>query len=458
MPAPSLGVHGLAGQLDGAGSSPCTVNIGTVQAAKSTVVMFQGGRTTEPGTTSDNYSNGYSQLGSLIDFTAWPNFGWITWYDPAVSGGANFTLSRTKTVHANEEITIVGVEVKNGGVVSQATPIETASGATATSNTVTTQGPAVLIALHGGDTGVSGSRNAVPNAASIADGWSKIESYELTDAAHVQVAIAVRTVPAAGTYSITWDHTPNERAILLLVAVEEALSLGINAKASGASSATTAAATTTTGSGISIFVTHTGTSQPTVEDFIAGSPSGNTWTMVGSSQAVSSYPATIWQFKNEGGARGASHTFRATAGDVTIHVQEVIGTSPVVDVNAAGSDVVTPFQSNAITPTVPAFLAIAAISTNAAENPTAYVAGGSFTLRTEEQDGSLYWTSAMGTREVTGGSGSYQSSWTSVRTSMTSAGHQIVAWKNGAGASVDNSPKTASLAQFDPAMRWEGWF
>lgn len=452
MPAPSLGVHGLTGQEDGVGSSPCTVNIGTVQATKSTVVLFHGGRTNEPGATTDNFGNSFSELGSATDFTAWPNYGWRIWYDPAVAGGSNFTLSRTKTVHASEEITIVGVEVKNGGVVSQATPVETASGATATSNTVTTQGPAVLIALHGGDTGVSGSRNAVPNAASIADGWSKIESYELTDAGHVQVAIAVRTVSEAGTYSITWDHSPTERAIVLLVAVEEALSLGINAKASGASSATTAGATTTAGSGISIFVTHTGSSQPTVEDFIGGSPSGNTWTLVGSSQAVSSYPATIWQFKNESGARGASHTFRATAGDVTIHVQEVIGTSPVVDVFAAGSDVATPFESDAVTPTVPAFLAVAALSTNAAENPTAYVAGNSFTLRTEEQDGSLYWTSAMGTREVTGGSGSYKSSWTSIRTSMTSAGHQIVAWKNGAGSGGGGGAADAPLEWFDQEM------
>lgn len=207
-----------------------------------------------------------------------------------------------------------------------------------------------------------------------------------------------------------------------------ALSVGVSAVASHASSATTSAVTTTANSGIEIIVTATGTTAPTVSD-----SKGCTWTQIGSRVEVASYPGSIWHFKNEGGTRGSSHTFTAAAGDVSILVQEVLGDSPVVDVSNEGVDNGTsPWDSPTLTPTVPDFLLVAGIGTNSAGSTETYTAGNSFTRQQQVQNGSLYWTCAVGTRVVAGGSGSYNSSWTAAY-APTSSGHTITAWKEASG-------------------------
>jgi hypothetical protein len=211
--------YGLTGQLDGVGSSPAVVTIDA--QTNDTVLAIFGGRTTEVGAPTDG-TNTYTQRGSTVDFTAWPDFGWKLWGDAVVAAAGSLSLSFAKPVHPAEEITVAAFSIQGGGTIGTPSIAETTSGATATTGTVTTSGPAVLMAWHSGDTGVTGSRDADPNAAAIADGWAKVLSYELTDAAHVQVAVAIRTVMGAGTYSITWDHTPTERAIVGIVAVEAA--------------------------------------------------------------------------------------------------------------------------------------------------------------------------------------------------------------------------------------------
>lgn len=203
-----------------------------------------------------------------------------------------------------------------------------------------------------------------------------------------------------------------------------ALSVGVSAAASHASSATTGTVTTTANSGIELIVTATGTTAPTISD-----SKGNTWLPIGSRVEVASYPASIWHFKNEGGTRGSSHTFTAAASDVSILVQEVLGDSPVVDVSTEGVDNGTsPWDSPTITPSVADFLMVAGVGTNSGGSTETYTAGNSFTRQQQNQDGSLYWTCAVGTRVVTGGSGSYNSSWTAAY-GPTSSGHTITAWK-----------------------------
>lgn len=204
------------------------------------------------------------------------------------------------------------------------------------------------------------------------------------------------------------------------------LSVGVSAVASNGSSATTSSVTTTSGSGIELIVTGTGTTTPTISD-----SNGNTWTQIGTRVEISSYPGSLWHFKNESGTRGSSHTFTAAGSDISIMAVEILGTSPVVDVYAGGTDAATPFESDAVTPTVADFLLVAGIGSNVGGS-TNYTAGSSFTRQQQVTDGTMYWTCAVGTRVVTGGSGSYQSSWTSSY-SLTAAGHSITAWKEGGG-------------------------
>lgn len=210
-----------------------------------------------------------------------------------------------------------------------------------------------------------------------------------------------------------------------------ALSVGVSAVTSNATSATTGSVTTTTGSGLELIVTGTGTTAPTVSD-----SNGNTWTQIGAREEIYTFPSSIWHYKNESGTRGAGHTFTAAGTDVSILVVEILGTNPVVDVEAAGTDGTSPFQSATVTPTVADFLLVASLGVNSGTNPSSFTAGGSFTLQQEATNGNLYWPGAVGTRIVTGGSGSYQSSWTNSDGATNSSGHQITAWKESGASPV----------------------
>lgn len=212
-----------------------------------------------------------------------------------------------------------------------------------------------------------------------------------------------------------------------------ALSLGVEAQHSHATAATTAGSpqATTTGSGIHVFVTcsNAAGSPPTVTD-----NKGNTYTQVGAGIAASGNPGSGFVFKNEGGTRGSGHEWYCTANDVTILVQEILGASPVVDVDDEVFDNSSPYDSPAVTPTVADHLLVSCIIS--AGTPVSFTAGGSFTKQSEELDSANYWTCALATRIVTGGSGSYSASWT--EGTPTNSAVYIAAWKEtGAAATAD---------------------
>jgi len=213
-----------------------------------------------------------------------------------------------------------------------------------------------------------------------------------------------------------------------------ALSQGVTAKAnvSGAGTATTAGLNTTAGSGISIIVTATQSTNPTVTDSLNGATG---WSLVGTSVQISSTPGYVFHFKNEGGSRGTGQTFSVAGTDITMLLVEVVGTNPVVDVQTSNLDSTSPYDSNAITPTVADFMLVAGVGTDT--GPTSWTAGASFTKQQEETNAGLYWPAASATRIVTGGSGSYNSSWTA-GAALTQVGHVIAAWKeSGAAATAD---------------------
>lgn len=105
------------------------------------------------------------------------------------------------------------LEVRNGGRVAQHTWREVPPGSPLTSASVTTTGPAQLIAFWFGDAGIS-LQTAIPN-----NGFQVVESLLINDAI-VQVAVATKYAPAAGTYNVTWTATPLQGAQLYMVAVQ----------------------------------------------------------------------------------------------------------------------------------------------------------------------------------------------------------------------------------------------
>ena len=134
-----------------------------------------------------------------------------------LGGGSGHQV--TVSNQAWDEITVAVVEVKNGGTVEDYKWNEDLTDP-ATSLSVTTTGPAVLVAFWFGDGGVGSAHAATPN-----NGFSIVESLTL-DSSIVQATVATRFVPGAGTYNVEWDSASGEGAQLYLVAVRTPGSVG----------------------------------------------------------------------------------------------------------------------------------------------------------------------------------------------------------------------------------------
>jgi hypothetical protein len=209
---PFLGVHDLKYYVFGTSGGSITTDAVTTQTSGSTIIVGVGrGDNSAQATPTDNKSNDYTQLGTSHTYTNWPDSGTALYASQIARGGAGHQV--TVDHQSGDETTLVMVEVRNGGQVKDHKWKEVRSGRSLTSESVTTTGPAVLIAFWFGDAGVS-QQTAVPN-----NGFEVLESL-LIGQPIVQVAVAMKKVPGAGTYDVTWTATPQQGAQLYLVAVQ----------------------------------------------------------------------------------------------------------------------------------------------------------------------------------------------------------------------------------------------
>src|SRR5262249_1063000 len=79
---------------------------------------------------------------------------------------------------------------------------------TLTSRSVTTTGPATLIAFWWGD----GFPDTTSQSATPNNGFTPIDTNAEQLHSFVQCAVAVRNVSTAGTYNVTWTATPEQGA------------------------------------------------------------------------------------------------------------------------------------------------------------------------------------------------------------------------------------------------------
>lgn len=161
----------------------------------------------------DNKGNTpYERLDTEHTYTLYPNSGTGLYAFPNMVGGAGHVVS-ARTPSA-DEITLAAVEVRGATKVSQFAWNEVLVGAPITSRSVTTSGPAALVAFWWGDHDVDQRKVATPN-----NGFRVIDS--IGDPGKlVQCFVAVKSVPSAGTYDVTWTSKPAQGAQLWLVAVE----------------------------------------------------------------------------------------------------------------------------------------------------------------------------------------------------------------------------------------------
>ncbi|WP_158883363.1 hypothetical protein [Rhodanobacter sp. L36] len=238
IPVTTLGAHTLLVQIDHEGVSPAVTSRIDTQASGSSLLTLVAGFASNSAAPADTYGNTWKQIGDAAVYNGYDGrFNAKAYVALAGHGGPRHTVTLVKGSVPEGEITIPFIEIKNAGklqdvarnyptpgLISRAADklARTWQGKSAdptrmelTSGSVTTTGPATLVAVWLGDAYVY-SMTAVPD-----DGFKVIDSYlQLPPNSAVQCAVATRQVTTAGTYNVTWKGTPAQGAILWLFAFQ----------------------------------------------------------------------------------------------------------------------------------------------------------------------------------------------------------------------------------------------
>jgi hypothetical protein len=236
--ATALGAHTLLVQTEGKGSSPASTVPVNTQPSGSSLLVLVAGYSNNPGSPTDSYANQWTQVGPPAVYNGYDGrFNARAYVSLTAKGGRDDVVSVSKSGTPAGEITVPFVEIEHAGTlqdVAQNYPVpgvvrrlvnklartwqgdgKAASSADLTSDTVTTTGPATLVAVWWGDATVY-RMTAVPD-----NGFRVIERFlQLPPNSGVQCAVAVKQVAAAGTYNVTWKGTPAQGAILWLFAFQ----------------------------------------------------------------------------------------------------------------------------------------------------------------------------------------------------------------------------------------------
>jgi hypothetical protein len=239
---PTLGAHTMLNQSDGEGSAPAMTAAVNTQESGSSLLVLVAGYVKNADAPSDSYGNLWKPVGEPVVYNGYDErFDARAYLAIAAHGGKGHTVQVAKDGAPAGEITMPFIEIAHAGKLQDVAQNYPSPGVAArttnrlmrawqgfkgepdstssalTSGTVTTTGPATLVAVWLGDAYVY-SMSAIPG-----DGFKIIDSYlQLPPNSGVQAAVAVRQVDAAGTYSVTWHGTPAQGAILWLFAFQAA--------------------------------------------------------------------------------------------------------------------------------------------------------------------------------------------------------------------------------------------
>jgi hypothetical protein len=170
--------------------------------------------------TDNKNSVPFEQLGTTHAYEKWDTSGTALYMQPPAIRGADYAVTTPNQYLGfgeYDEITLAAIEVVEGARVVEYAWNQVTSGPL-TSASVTTTGPATLIAFWWGDGYFYDpplSQTATPDG-----GFIVIESNTQETNAFVQCAVAAKNVPTAGTYHVTWTAMPDQGAQMWLVAVQ----------------------------------------------------------------------------------------------------------------------------------------------------------------------------------------------------------------------------------------------
>ena len=211
---PGLGAHGLAFHRLNANSSTTISSpvMNTAATGSTMIVSIARGNRFAFELPTDNKANApYQLLGTEHPYTRYADSGTAVYGFPNVAGGSGHVVRAGTS--SDDEITLAAVEVIGGTTIHQIEWNEPLA-APLKSRSVTTTGPATLVAFWWGDAGVDSNKTATPN-----NGFTVVDSV-LQSGALVQCAVAVKNVAQAGTYDVTWTATPAQGAQLWLIAIQ----------------------------------------------------------------------------------------------------------------------------------------------------------------------------------------------------------------------------------------------
>jgi len=232
---PALGQHTLLAQPDGLGTRMATTASVVTQASGSSLLVLVGGYADNAAAPTDSYANRWQALGRPVAYNGFEGrFNARAFVALDAAGGPGHTVSFVKAATPKGEITAPFIEIAHAGslqAVAQSYPVPgivsrtsnklariwgmKGAAVTVTSDSVTTTGPATLLAVWWGDS------RALSMTAMPGDGFKLIEQYlDLPPESGVQCAVAVKQVAVAGTFSVRWTASPAQGAILWLFAFQ----------------------------------------------------------------------------------------------------------------------------------------------------------------------------------------------------------------------------------------------
>lgn len=215
---PGLGAHQVDFHKLFANESPINTKPMNTASSGSTFIVsigrgdFDAFKNNPP---TDNKGNTATQLDRAYTYNQWMSSGTALYAFTAMNGGADHIVSAATP--PDDEITLAAVEVVNGTRIEAAVRNEVTlvSGDPLRSASVTTTGPATLVAFWWGDADVGGMKSVKPNS-----GFTRV-AFVFDEGALVQCAVAVKNVAEPGTYDLTWeDPQPKQGAQMWLIAVQ----------------------------------------------------------------------------------------------------------------------------------------------------------------------------------------------------------------------------------------------
>jgi hypothetical protein len=221
---PGLGAHGMKYyHLDKSSASSIVTPQMATQSSGSTIVVSIGrGDNTLFALPTDNKGNvPYQQQGTMHPYDPlYLQSGTALYAFTDAKGGADFTVGTTTgmaTTGKYDEITLAAVEVIEGTKI-QAFEWNELSNPPLTSRSVTTTGPATLVAFWWGDGYFYNPFR--PQEATPDNGFAVVDTNATELDSFVQCVVAVKNVTAPGTYNVTWTAAPTQGAQLWLIAVQ----------------------------------------------------------------------------------------------------------------------------------------------------------------------------------------------------------------------------------------------